>query len=124
MPNPRQPYLYPKTSTFDLTKDQPGRPRFNPEVPSPLSQAVSRRMVEQQVADAKAKDMRLSPLDRAVAGLEAAAMAGSMMFEAIQQAPKMLQGEDAYAEAIGNRMYAPRYQPEKAREYVGNAIDL
>jgi hypothetical protein len=81
-------------------------------------------MVEQQVADAKAKDMRLSPLDRAVAGLEAVAMAGSAMFEAIQQAPKLLQGEDAYAEAIGKRMYMPRQQPEKAMEYLDNALNF
>jgi len=81
-------------------------------------------MVEQQQADIKAKDMKLSPLDRAVAGLESAMMMGSMMFEAIQQAPKLLQGEDAYATAIGNRVYQPRMQPEKSAEYIGNVIDL
>jgi len=117
MPNPR---LYPKLSTQAIVQSK----GFDPNVPSPLSQAYSRRMVEQQVADAKAKDMRLSPLDRAIAGLEAVAMAGSAMFEAIQQAPKLLQGEDAYAEAIGNRMYMPRQQPEKAMEYLDNALNF
>ena len=116
MPNPR---LYPKLSTQAIVQSK----GFDPNVPSPLSQAYSRRMVEQQIADAKAKDMRLSPLDRAVAGLEAVAMAGSAMFEAIQQAPKLLQGEEAYTQAIGNRMYMPRQQPEKAGEYLGNAMD-
>jgi len=117
MPNPR---LYPKLSTQAIVQSK----GFDPNVPSPLSQAHSRRMVEQQVADAKAKDMRLSPLDRAIAGLEAVAMAGSAMFESIQQAPKLLQGEDAYAQAIGNRMYMPRQQPEKAMEYLDNALNF
>jgi hypothetical protein len=80
--------------------------------------------VEQENAQRKAKDMRLSPLDRAIAGLEAVAMAGSAMFESIQQAPKLLQGEDAYAEAIGKRMYMPRQQPEKAMEYLDNALNF
>jgi hypothetical protein len=117
MPNPR---LYPKLSNRAIVQSK----GFDPSVPSPLSQAYSRRMVEQQVADQKLKDMKLSPLDKAVAGLEAVAMAGSAMFEAIQQAPKLLQGEDAYAQAIGNRMYMPRKQPEKAMEYLGNTIDM
>lgn len=117
MPNPR---LYPKLSNQAIVQSK----GFDPSVPSPLSQAYSRRMVEQQVADQKLKDMKLSPLDKAVAGLEAVAMAGSAMFEAIQQAPKLLQGEDAYAQAIGNRMYMPRKQPEKAMEYLGNTIDM
>lgn len=117
MPNPR---LYPKLSNRAIVQSK----GFDPSVPSPLSQAYSRRMIEQQVADQKLKDMKLSPLDKAVAGLEAVAMAGSAMFEAIQQAPKLLQGEDAYAQAIGNRMYMPRKQPEKAMEYLGNTIDM
>lgn len=117
MPNPR---LYPKLSNQAIVQSK----GFDPSIPSPLSQAYSRRMVEQQVADAKAKDMKLSPLDRAIAGLEAVAMAGSAMFEAIQQAPQLLKGEDAYAEAIGKRLYTPRQQPEKAGEYLGNALDF
>jgi hypothetical protein len=124
MPNPRQRYLYPKISTYDLIRDRPNQPKFDFDTPSPLSQAVSRRLVEMEQAEAKAKDMKLSPLDRAVAGLEAVAMAGSGMFEAIQQAPKLLQGEDAYAQAIGNRMYQPRVQPEKSKEYVDNALNF
>jgi hypothetical protein len=88
-----------------------------------LSQAVSRRLVEKEQAEAKAKDMKLSPLDRAVAGLEAVAMAGSAMFESVQQLPQLLKGEDAYSEAINRRTFTPRYQPEKAKEYVGNALD-
>lgn len=123
MPNPRQRYLYPKTSTLDLIKDQPGRTPFDYDTPSPLSQAVSRRLVEKEQAEAKAKDMKLSPLDRAVAGLEAVAMAGSAMFESVQQLPQLLKGEDAYSEAINRRTFTPRYQPEKAKEYVGNALD-
>ena len=123
MPNPRQRYLYPKTSTLDLIKDQQGRAPFDYDVPSPLSQAISRRLVEQEQAEAKAKDMKLSPLDRAVAGLEAVAMAGSAMFESVQQLPQLLKGEDAYSEAINRRTFTPRYQPEKAKEYVGNALD-
>jgi hypothetical protein len=121
MPNPR---LYPKTSTYDLTRTQPGQAPFNYEVPSPLSQAVSRRFVEQEQADAKAKDMKLSPLDRAIAGLEAVGMAGTMAFESIQQLPQLMKGEDAYAQAIAKRMYTPRYLPEKSQEYVGNAMDV
>jgi len=117
MPNPR---LYPKLSNQAIVQSK----GFDPSIPSPLSQAFSRRMAEQQVADAKAKDMKLSPLDRAIAGLEAVAMAGSAMFEAIQQAPQLLKGEDAYAEAIGKRLYTPRQQPEKAGEYLGNALDF
>ena len=124
MPNPRPRYLYPKASTFDLTKDQPDRPRFDLDIPSPLAQAVSRRLVEQQEADRKLQDMKYSPLDRAVAGLESAMTFGSMMFEAIQQAPKLLQGEDAYTTAIGNRIYQPRMHPEKSAEYIGDLIDL
>lgn len=121
MPNPR---LYPKTSTYDLTRTQPGQAPFNYEVPSPLSQAVSRRFVEQEQADAKAKDMKLSPLDRAIAGLEAVGMAGTMAFESIQQLPQLMKGEDAYAQAIAKRMYTPRHLPEKSKEYVGNAMDV
>jgi hypothetical protein len=124
MPNPRQRYIYPKASTLDLIKDQPGKAPFDFDVPSPLSQAISRRLVEQQQADYKAQDMKLSPLDRAIAGLESAMTMGSMMFEAIQQAPKLLQGEDAYATAIGNRIYQPRMHPEKSAEYIGDVIDL
>jgi hypothetical protein len=81
-------------------------------------------MSEQQQADYKAQDMKLSPLDRAVAGLESAMMMGSMMFEAVQQAPKLLQGEDAYATAIGNRAYQPRMNPEKSYEYLGDVVDM
>ena len=117
MPNPR---LYPKLSNQAIVQSK----GFDPSIPSPLSQAYSRRMIEQQLADQKLKDMSLSPLDKAVAGLEAVAMAGSAMFEAIQQAPKLLQGEDAYAQAIGKRMYQPRLQPEKSMEYLGDTMDF
>jgi len=112
--------LYPKLSNQAIVRSK----GFDPYIPSPLGQAFNRRMSEQQQADYKAQDMKLSPLDRAVAGLESAMMMGSMLFEAVQQAPKLLQGEDAYATAIGNRVYQPRFQPEKSAEYIGNVIDL
>jgi hypothetical protein len=79
-------------------------------------------MVEEQVAEAKAADMKLSPLDKAVSALKATASMGTLMFEAIQQAPKMLQGEDAYTQAIGNRAYIP--QDPKALEYMGDFADM
>jgi hypothetical protein len=112
--------LYPKLSNQAIARSK----GFDPDVPSPLGQAFTRRMSEQQQADIKARDMKLSPLDKAVAGLESAMMMGSMMFEAIQQAPKLLQGEDAYTTAIGNRVYQPRMYPEKSAEYIGDVIDL
>jgi len=112
--------LYPKLSNQAIVSSK----GFDFQVPSPLSQAISRRLVQQQQADYKAKDMKLSPLDRAVAGLESAMMMGSMMFEAVQQAPKLLQGEDAYTTAVGNRMYQPRMNPEKSYEYLGDVVDL
>jgi hypothetical protein len=109
---------YPKISTQDLIRYRPQNPRFDIDVPSPLSQAVSRRLVEQEQADAKQADMKLSPLDKAVSALKATASMGTMLFQAIQQAPKALQGEDAYTEAIGNTAYIP--EDPKALEYMGD----
>ena len=109
---------YPKISTQDLIRYRPQNPRFDIDVPSPLSQAVSRRLVEQEQADAKQADMKLSPLDKAVSALKATASMGTMLFQAIQQAPKALQSEDAYTEAIGNRSYIP--EDPKALEYMGD----
>jgi hypothetical protein len=105
---------YPKVSTQNLVRS----PGFDFDVPSPLSQAVSRRLVEQEQADAKQADMNLSPLDKAVSALKATASMGTMLFQAIQQAPKALQGEDAYTEAIGNTAYIP--EDPKALEYMGD----
>ena len=105
---------YPKVSTQNLVRS----PGFDFDVPSPLSQAVSRRLVEQEQADAKQADMKLSPLDKAVSALKATASMGTMLFQAIQQAPKALQGEDAYTEAIGNTAYIP--EDPKALEYMGD----
>ena len=105
---------YPKVSTQNLVRS----PGFDFDVPSPLSQAVSRRLVEQEQADAKQADMKLSPLDKAVSALKATASMGTMLFQAIQQAPKALQGQDAYTEAIGNRSYIP--EDPKALEYMGD----
>lgn len=105
---------YPKVSTQNLVRS----PGFDFDVPSPLSQAVSRRLVEQEQADAKQADMKLSPLDKAVSALKATASMGTMLFQAIQQAPKALQGQDAYTEAIGNTAYIP--EDPKALEYMGD----
>ena len=105
---------YPKVSTQNLVRS----PGFDFDVPSPLSQAVSRRLVEQEQADAKQADMKLSPLDKAVSALKATASMGTMLFQAIQQAPKLAQGQDAYTEAIGNRSYIP--EDPKALEYMGD----
>ena len=105
---------YPKVSTQNLVRT----PGFDFDVPSPLSQAVGRRMAEQQAADAKLADMNASPLDKAVSALKATASMGTMLFQAIQQAPKALQGEDAYTEAIGNAAYIP--QDPRALEYMGD----
>jgi hypothetical protein len=105
---------YPKVSTQNLVRT----PGFDFDVPSPLSQAVGRRMAEQQAAEAKQADMKLSPLDKAVSAMKATASMGTMLFQAIQQAPKALQGEDAYTEAIGNTAYIP--QDPKALEYMGD----
>jgi hypothetical protein len=112
--------LYPKLSNQAIVRSK----GFDPDVPSPLGQAFTRRMSEQQQADYKAQDMKLSPLDRAIAGLESAMTMGSMLFEAVQQAPKLMQGEDAYSQAIGNRMYQPRMNPEKSYEYLGDVVDM
>jgi hypothetical protein len=46
------------------------------------------------------------------------------MFEGVQQLPKLLDGEAAYMKAGGERMYQPRFQPEKAVEYAGNVGDF
>jgi len=105
---------YPKVSTQNLVRT----PGFDFDVPSPLSQAVGRRMAEQQAAEAKQADMKLSPLDKAVSAMKATASMGTMLFQAIQQAPKALQGEDAYTEAIGNAAYIP--EDPKALEYMGD----
>jgi hypothetical protein len=79
-------------------------------------------MAEQQAAEAKQADMNASPLDKAVSALKATASMGTMLFEAIQQAPKLAQGEDAYSQAIGNRAYIP--EDPRALEYMSNAGDL
>jgi hypothetical protein len=50
--------------------------------------------------------------------MKATASMGTMLFQAIQQAPKALQGEDAYTEAIGNTAYIP--EDPKALEYMGD----
>lgn len=109
---------YPKVSTQNLIRSSGS----DFSVPSPLNQAIGRRMAEQQAAEAKAADMNASPLDKAVSALKATASMGTMMFEAIQQAPKLLQGQDAYAQAIGNRAYIP--EDPRALEYMGDFGDM
>jgi hypothetical protein len=119
MPNPR-PRKYPKVSTENLIRSS--RDDFG--VPTPLNQAIGRRFSEQEQADRKAADMKMSPLDRLKARLEAGAVIGSGIFESVQQLPKLLQGEDSYNEAIAKRMYEPRSNPEKSYEYVGDVADF
>jgi hypothetical protein len=79
-------------------------------------------MTEQQAADAKLADMNASPLEKAVSALKATASMGTLMFQALQQAPKAFQGQDAYTAAIGNRAYIP--EDPRALEYMGDVGNM
>ena len=118
--DPRKRGLFPKMSMQAIV-DTPG---FDPEVPSDLSRAYARRMAEKEAYQRSMADQKLTPAQRAVAGAEATGMLGSAMFEGVQQLPKLMDGEDAYMKAVGERMYQPRFQPEKAAEYAGNVGDF
>jgi hypothetical protein len=118
--DPRKRGLFPKMSTQAIV-DSPG---FDPEVPSDLSRAYARRMAEKDAYQRSIADQKLTPAQRAVAGAEATGMIGSALFEGVQQLPKLLDGEEAYTKAVGEGMYQPRFQPEKAAEYAGNVGDF
>ena len=118
--DPRKRGLFPKMSMQAIVNS----PGFDPEVPSDLSRAYARRMAEKEAYQRSMADQKLTPAQRAVAGAEATGMLGSAMFEGVQQLPKLMDGEDAYTKAVGERMYQPRFQPEKAAEYAGNVGDF
>jgi hypothetical protein len=118
--DPRKRGLFPKMSMQAIV-DSPG---FDPEVPSDLSRAYARRMAEKDAYQRSMADQKLTPSQRAVAGAEATGMIGSALFEGVQQLPKLLDGEEAYTKAVGEGMYKPRFQPEKAAEYAGNVGDF
>jgi hypothetical protein len=118
--DPRKRAMYPKMPTQAII-DSPG---FDPEVPSDLSRAYARRMADKDEYERNIKDQKLTPTQRGVAGLEAAGMLGSAMFEGVQQLPKLLDSQEAYESAVDQGMYRPRFQPEKAVEYAGNVGDF
>jgi hypothetical protein len=118
--DPRKRGLFPKMSMQAIVNS----PGFDPEVPSDLSRAYARRMAEKNAYQRSMADQKLTPAQRGTAGLEATGMLGSAMFEGVQQLPKLLDGEEAYTKAVGEGMYQPRFQPEKAAEYVGNVADF
>jgi len=118
--DPRKRAMYPKMPTQAIIES----PGFDPEVPSDLSRAYARRMADKAEYERSMADQKLTPTQRGVAGLEAAGMLGSAMFEGVQQLPKLLDGKEAYEQAVGKGMYQPRFQPEKAAEYVGNVGDF
>jgi len=118
--DPRKRGLFPKMSMQAIV-DSPG---FDPTVPDAFGNAYQRRISEKEKYERETKDQKLTPANRVVAGLEAAGMIGSALFEGVQQFPKLIDGEEAYNKAVGERMYQPRFQPEKAAEYVGNVGDF
>jgi hypothetical protein len=118
--DPRKRGLFPKMPMQAIVNS----PGFDPTVPDAFGNAYQRRIAEKEKYERETKDQKLTPAQRAVAGLEATGMLGSAMFEGVQQLPKLLDGEEAYTKAVGEGMYQPRFQPEKAAEYVGNVGDF
>jgi hypothetical protein len=118
--DPRKRGLFPKMPMQAIVNS----PGFDPDVPSDLSRAYARRMAEKDAYQRSMADQKLTPSQRAVAGAEATGMIGSALFEGVQQLPKLLDGEEAYTKAVGEGMYQPRFQPEKAAEYAGNVGDF
>ena len=118
--DPRKRGLFPKMPMQAIVNS----PGFDPTVPDAFGNAYQRRIAEKEKYERETKDQKLTPANRAVAGLEAAGMIGSALFEGVQQLPKLLDGEEAYTKAVGEGMYQPRFQPEKAAEYAGNVGDF